>query len=139
MDTNRTKLWVDPSTHGQSRTESYSGGALGGVSVSVTSDVRRTNVTAQGSTWNKQATYAYDTGSGRLVEVSDVDNVVKYNYLAYSPLVQEVSYAKASNPSRILMSRRNICDALNHDEGADHGAAEVEGAVRTSKMRYNTR
>ena len=64
---------------GQSRTESYSGGALGGVSVSVTNDnlLRRANVTAQRSTsWNKQATYAYDTGSGRLVEVSDGDNVV---------------------------------------------------------------
>ena len=101
---------------GQSRTESYSGGALGGVSVTVTSDnlLRRTNVIAQRSgSWNKQATYAYDTGSGRLAQVADGDNVVKYNYLANSPLVQEVSYAKTSNPNRILMSRRNSYDALN--------------------------
>ena len=63
---------------GQSRTESYSGGSLGGISVSVTSDalLRRANVTAQRSgSWNKQATYAYDNASGRLAEVSDGENV----------------------------------------------------------------
>ena len=38
---------------------------------------------------------------------------MKHIYLANSPLVQEVSYTKTSNPSRILMSRRNSCDALN--------------------------
>jgi len=38
---------------------------------------------------------------------------VKCIYLANSPLVQEVNYAKTSNPNRILMSRRNSYDALN--------------------------
>ena len=43
----------------------------------------------------------------------DGDHVVKHIYLANSPLVQEVSYTKTSNPSRFLMLRRNSYDALN--------------------------
>ena len=97
-------------------TESYSGGALDGVSVAVGSDtfLRRSSVTAQrNSQWLKQASYAYDTGSGRLAQIADDENVVNYYYLANSSLLQEVKYAKTANQNLILMLRRNSYDALN--------------------------
>jgi RHS repeat-associated protein len=77
-------------------TESYSGGTLGGLSISSGYDslLRKTNVMVTGFAGTMNG-YAYDNAS-RLSMVSDGTNSATYSYLANSPLVSQILFKQAA-------------------------------------------
>jgi RHS repeat-associated protein len=92
--------------------ESNSGGVLNGLMVSNQFDayLRRTNmVLLNGTTPMCQATNAYDTAS-RLALVSDGTNSAAYSYLAFSPLVGQITFANAGTT---VMTTSKQYDFLN--------------------------
>ncbi|HEX3718794.1 MAG TPA: type IV secretion protein Rhs, partial [Verrucomicrobiae bacterium] len=77
--------------------ESYSGGVLGGLSVTNGYDtlLRRTNLTALHSGVLARTLYGYDNAS-RLASVTDGTNSAAYAYLANSSLVGQITFAPSS-------------------------------------------
>jgi len=92
---------------GELLSESYAGGTLNGLSVTNGYDqfMRRTNLTALGSTVLSRMTYGYDNAS-RLQTVNDGNNnAATYSYLANSPLVGQIAF-KQSSTTRMTTSKQ---------------------------------
>jgi RHS repeat-associated protein len=92
--------------------EWYSGGVLGGLSVTNGYDSllrRATNGALNGATWLTQSRFGYDAAS-RLKTVSEGTNTVAYSYLANSPLVENVWF---TNGSALRMATTKQYDYLN--------------------------
>jgi RHS repeat-associated protein len=92
--------------------ESNSGGVLNGLMVSNQFDayLRRTNMALlNGNTPMSQAIYGYDNAS-RLAVVSDGTNSAAYSYLAFSPLVGQITFA---NSGTTEMTTSKQYDYLN--------------------------
>jgi RHS repeat-associated protein len=93
--------------------EAYSGGPLGGLTVSNVYDglLRRTTCGLwNGSAWLAQTHYAYDAASGRLLSVSDDTNSATYSYLAHSPLVEQIAF---TNNGQWRMTTTKSYDGFN--------------------------
>jgi len=92
--------------------ESYSGGTLGGLTVTSGYDslLRRNSLSlnTQPSTLNHS--FGYDSQSGRLQTVSDGTHSATYSYLANSPLVGQIIY-KQNSTARMTTTKQY--DKLN--------------------------
>ena len=92
--------------------ESFTGGALNGISVTNGYDnlLRRTNLTAKGASFLTRNSYGYDAAS-RLSTVKDgSNNVATYSYIANSPLVSQIAF---TNGTSRRMATTKSYDYLN--------------------------
>ncbi len=107
--------------------ELYSGGILNGLSVTngYDSDLRRTALAAlTGSSQLLSAAYGYDNAS-RPSTVSDGTDNVTYSYLAYSPLVSQITF-KSNSVTRMTTSKQyDYLNRLTSISSAPAAAAAV--------------
>jgi YD repeat-containing protein len=95
--------------------ESYSGGILGGLTVTNTfdTDLRWTGVALlNGATKIYQANYGYDDAS-RLATVSDGTNAAAYTYLAFSSLVGQVVFAHSGTTEMTTSKQYDYLNRLS--------------------------
>jgi RHS repeat-associated protein len=126
--TSLTKIYNDA---GHLLREFYSGGPLNGIGVTNVYDhlLRRTNV----STVAASTGYGYDTAS-RLLTVSDGTNSATYDYLDYSPLVEQIVFA--TNGTTVMTTTKGY-DFLNRLTNTTTLSAGTE-TLDTHTYVYNT-
>jgi RHS repeat-associated protein len=113
--------------------ESYTGGTLGGLSVSVGYDnnLRRNSLAIGGAT-GYSASYGYDT-AGRLQTVTLGSSTATYAYLANSSLVEQITFAE-SGTNRMTTTKQ--FDKLNRL--ARVASVPLAGATVVFDYAYNT-
>lgn len=126
---------------GELLVESFSGGILGGLSVTNGYDqyLRRNKLVALSSGSSLlSTTYGYDNAS-RLQTVSDGNNSATYSYFANSPLVQQILFKQGSNTRMTTTKSYDYLNRLTQISSAPSASGSVAATFNYSYNDANQR
>ena len=141
--TNNGALWVSRTFNdaGHLLTESYTAGPLAGLSVTNGYDtlLRRIRLALlSGSTVLASTDYSYDPASGRLLTVSDGTHSAEYDYLANSPLVEQIQFKQGTSTRMTTTKSYDLLNRLTNIVSSAGGSNVVSFAYSYNAANQRT-